>query len=48
VHPLDHWEEIPPGVNGQLDPEEKGFILLENQGEGLGCTTEPTEAQEPT
>jgi hypothetical protein len=21
VHPPDHWEEIPPGANGQLDLE---------------------------
>jgi hypothetical protein len=26
VCPPDHWEDIPPGANGQLDLE-RGFIL---------------------
>jgi hypothetical protein len=47
VHPQDHWKEIPPGANGQLDPEG-GVILPVSWGKGLGCTKEPTEAQEPT
>jgi hypothetical protein len=46
VHPPDCWEKIPPGANGQLDLE-KEFALPASQGEGLGCTTEPSEAQEP-
>jgi hypothetical protein len=46
VHPPDHWEEILPGTNGQLDP--KGGTRPASQGEGLRCAKEPTEAQEPT
>jgi hypothetical protein len=47
VHPLDHWEEIPPGTNGQLDMEG-GFIFPVNRVKGLRCTKEPIEVQEPT
>jgi hypothetical protein len=39
-------ELIPPGTNGQFDLEE-GLILLVSQGEGLRCTTESSEVQEP-
>jgi hypothetical protein len=39
-------EVIPPGANRQFDLEE-GLILLVSLGEGLRCTTEPSEAQEP-
>jgi hypothetical protein len=39
-------EVIPLGTNRWLDPEE-GLILLVGRGEGLRCTTEPREAQEP-
>jgi hypothetical protein len=39
-------EVILPGANGQLDPEE-GLVLLVSLGEGLKCTMEPSEAQEP-
>jgi hypothetical protein len=46
VHPLDRQEKIPPGSNGQLDQEE-GFILPWSQSEGLECTKELSEAQEP-
>jgi hypothetical protein len=35
-----------PGTNGQFDPQE-GLILLVSQVEGLRCTMEPSEAQEP-
>jgi hypothetical protein len=52
-HPLvtrcihrDCWEETPPGTNGQLDPKG-GFLLMAGGGEGLRCTMEPSEAQEP-
>jgi hypothetical protein len=44
VHPLDHWEEIPPSANGQVDPKGE-FVLLASQGKGLGCTKGPTENQ---
>jgi hypothetical protein len=44
VHPLD-CQKIPPGANGQLDPEE-GFNLLVSLVEGLGCTAESDEVQE--
>jgi hypothetical protein len=47
VHAPNHWEEIPPRANGQLDPVG-GFIPQASRGEGLGCTTEPSEAQEST
>jgi hypothetical protein len=46
VHPLDHQEKVPPGANGQLDPE-KELVLLVSRGEGLRCTMEPGEEQEP-
>jgi hypothetical protein len=39
-------EIIRPGTNGQFDLEE-GLICPLSQGEGLECTTEPSEAQEP-
>jgi hypothetical protein len=32
-------------TNGQFDPEE-GLVLSVSLSEGLGCTTEPSEAQE--
>jgi hypothetical protein len=38
-------EVIPPGTNGRFDLEE-GLVLLASQGEGLGCTTKPSEVQE--
>jgi hypothetical protein len=34
------------GANVQFDPKE-GFILPACLGEGLGCTLEPGEVQEP-
>jgi hypothetical protein len=46
VHPPNCWEKSPPDANGQFDQEE-GHVLPASQGEGLGCTTEPGEAQEP-
>jgi hypothetical protein len=39
-------EVILPGTNGYLDLEE-GLVLLASLGEGLGCTMEPGEVQEP-
>jgi hypothetical protein len=42
----DRQEEIPPGANGQLDLEGDSSSW-QSQGEGLGCTTEPSKAQEP-
>jgi hypothetical protein len=33
MHSQIFWEKIPPGTNGQFDPEE-GFILLAQQGVG--------------
>jgi hypothetical protein len=39
-------EVIPPGTNGQFDPE-KGLVLLASWVEGLVCTTEPHKVQEP-
>jgi hypothetical protein len=53
VHPLEHWEKIPPGANRQLDPEE-GLIIWgvgvkegtdENLGSNLGL---PQEAEGET
>jgi hypothetical protein len=37
---------IPPGTNRWFDPEEE-LGLQASWGEGLGCTTESSEAQEP-
>jgi hypothetical protein len=39
-------EVILPGANRWFDLEE-GLVLLVSWGEGLGCTMEPSEAQEP-
>jgi hypothetical protein len=39
-------EVLPAGTNRQLDPDE-GLVLPASWGEGLRCTTEPSEVQEP-
>jgi hypothetical protein len=44
--PLDQQEKTPPGTNRQLDLKGR-FILPVGWGEGLGCTMEPSKAQEP-
>jgi hypothetical protein len=46
VSPGPPGEVILPGANGQFDPEQ-GLVLLVSQDEGLECTIEPSEVQEP-